>query len=97
MSTFGGDTFSPSLDAARLTKQLARVQALMRDREWRTLAEIGFEVGAVSEAGVSARLRDLRKAKHGGYTVERRRVPGARGLHQYRLLGAGQLRLEEAA
>ena len=96
-SPFSGSTFDPVLDGPRLTKQLERVLRLMRDEQWRTLAEIGFEVGSASEAGVSARLRDLRKAKHGGYTVERRRVPGARGLHQYRLLGAGQLRLEEAA
>jgi len=39
------------------------------------------------EASVSARLRDLRKAKFGGYRVERQRVREGRGLYHYRLTG----------
>jgi hypothetical protein len=72
-------------DAERLSSQLLRVERLMQDGEWRTLASIASAVGG-SEAGVSARLRDLRKPRFGGYQVERRRIVRfSLGLWQYRL------------
>jgi len=37
-----------------------------------------------SEASVSARLRDLRKAKFGAHTIERQRVSA--GLFRYRMV-----------
>lgn len=77
---FDGETFDPDLDGRRLERQLDRVLELMRDGQARTLAEIAGAVGG-SEAGVSARLRDLRKTKFGGYRVRRERV-GA-GLFMY--------------
>jgi hypothetical protein len=80
---FDGETFSETLDGARLSGQLQRVRTLMLDGRWRTLDAIRTAVGG-SEAGISARLRDCRKAKFGRYVVERRRVRG--GLHEYRLL-----------
>lgn len=80
-----GETFSLEHDAERLTNQLARVTAVMSDGRWRTLSEIQALAGG-SEAGVSARLRDMRKSKFGGYAVERRRrgEPKA-GLWEYRV------------
>ncbi len=81
---FDGETYEPLQDRARLRGQLARVLALMTDQQWRTLAQIAAAVGG-SEAAVSARLRDLRKARFGGYEVPRRRVEGASGLWEYRL------------
>jgi hypothetical protein len=68
----------------------------MLDGTWRTLEGIRSTVGG-SEAGISARLRDLRKPRFGGYGVERRRVSG--GLFEYRVLrprvtGQGWLELE---
>lgn len=82
---FDGRTFEPHHDAIRLSGQLARVRDLMSDQRWRTLAEIVDAVGG-SEAGVSARLRDLRKSRFGGFTVDRRRrgAPSA-GLWEYRV------------
>lgn len=93
---FDGDTFEPEKDAARLGKQLRSVFDVMKDGEWRSLGTIAnaiqyatasggsFEKGIrASEASISARLRDFRKAKFGGHTVERRRVNG--GLFEYRL------------
>jgi hypothetical protein len=83
---FDGPALTRS-DEKRLGGHLARVYAVMRDGRWRTLGELAELVGA-SEAGVSARLRDLRNEKfrvvfpNGG--VERRRVVG--GLYEYRLL-----------
>ena len=83
---FDGETYDPPIDSSRLTSQLARVTALMSDGMWRTLHEISVSVFS-SEAGVSARLRDLRKSKFGGHTVDkRRRGLVDRGLFEYRLV-----------
>lgn len=85
-ATFGGVTYDPALDEARLEKQLGRVFELMSDGHWRTLSEIGDRVGG-SESGVSARLRDLRKKSFGAHTVNRRRRgPPYNGLFEYQLL-----------
>ena len=74
-------------DEGRLGKCLAGVLGIMADGQWRTFAEIqsrleGMEILA-SEAGVSARLRDLRKPKFGGFVVEKRRRSA--GVWEYRL------------
>ena len=79
-----GETFDADLDGARLSTQLGKVERLMRDGRWRTLAEIREAVGG-SEAGVSARLRDLRKTRFGAWTVERRRE-SVSGLWAYRMV-----------
>ena len=84
MTTFGGDTFSERLDGDRLRRQLYAVRKVMFDNRWRTLKQLSDEVGA-PEASVSARLRDLRKKKFGGYIVERQRIPNGNGLHIYRV------------
>jgi DNA-binding Lrp family transcriptional regulator len=84
MTTFGGDTFSEKLDGDRLRRQLYAVRKAMFDNRWRTLKQLSDEVGA-PEASVSARLRDLRKKKFGGYIVERQRIPNGNGLHIYRV------------
>lgn len=60
----------------------------MKDGKWRTIDEIVFALRqpkAVSHTGVSARLRDLRKEKFGGYTVEHRRAVEGAGLYEYRI------------
>lgn len=81
--SFDGATFVPERDGARLTKQINKVFDLMKDGQWRTLADIAFLTDA-PESSISARLRDLRKPRFGGYTVERQSVRG--GLFQYRIL-----------
>lgn len=68
----GGQTYQPTKDRARLSKQADAVYGLMQDGRWRTLAAIAYHCAA-SEASVSARLRDLRKPRYGSHTVERRR------------------------
>lgn len=80
---FDGVTLDHELDGPRLAGQLARVYELMKLGAWWTIPALTRLVGA-SQAGVSARIRDLRKPKFGGYTIERRRVD--RGLWQYRLV-----------
>lgn len=87
---FDGDTYEPEReddpgsDRDRLARQMTAVRAVMRDYQWHTLAELCQRIGAASEAGVSARIRDLRKARWGANTVESRYV--ARGLWEYRLM-----------
>lgn len=92
---FDGDTYLPQRDGHRLRGQLHAVKTLMSDGQFRTITEISCSVGG-SEAGVSARLRDLRKAKFGGYVVNREHVSG--GLFRYQLVlpPAGEL-LQEAS
>lgn len=70
---FDGKTFEHEHDIIRLKGQLARVYNCMRDGRWRTLGEIRAHIQSGSEAGISARLRDLRKEKWGQQTVNRRR------------------------
>ena len=80
---FDGETIDHERDSQRLGAQLARVKAVMDDGQWRTLAQICACTGDV-ESGVSARLRDLRKARFGGHTVNRRYI--ARGTFEYQLV-----------
>ena len=85
---FDGETYEPAHDRVRLTGQSLRVWRVMKDGKWRTLSEIaaGTDRGD-SEAAVSARLRDFRKERFGGHTVERRsRGIRDKGLFEYRLL-----------
>lgn len=83
---FDGDTHRRKLDKPRLATLLGAVASLMLDGKWRTLAEIRSTINRGSEASISARLRDLRKPKFGGYAVQRRRRGAAtRGLHEYRV------------
>lgn len=67
---FDGSTYSPEHDEERLSSLLERVKALMSDETARTLAQIVAKTGG-TEASVSARLRDLRKPRFGGFIVEK--------------------------
>lgn len=74
-------TLAPE-DLARLSSQSKKIEAYMLDGQWRKLKDIAARVGA-SETGASARIRELRLPKFGGYTVECRHVKN--GLHEYRI------------
>ena len=78
---FDGETYDPIDDYDRLGKQMQRMIALMMDGDWYTLRMLADLVGG-SEAGVSARIRDLRKRRFGCQTIERKRRAG--GLYVYR-------------
>lgn len=83
---FSGTTYDASQDQERLQTALDRVFHLMSDGRWRTLATIALEAHT-SEAGASARLRDMRKeAFQRVYPVRRvntRRLQG--GLWEYQV------------
>jgi hypothetical protein len=89
---FDGVTYNPQQDGRRLASQFTATRDVMLDYEWRTLAALVLALRKrglhVTEASISARIRDLRKAKFGGYNVERRRLLG--GLWEYRIAPAVQ-------
>ena len=81
---FDGETYDRDQDRVRLESQLVSVRGLMSKTDrWWTLADLERELG-YPQASISARIRDLRKPKFGGWEVQRRRVEG--GLHEYRLV-----------
>ena len=41
----------------------------LKDGRWYTLKELAFVAG-ITEAGASARVRDLRKPQYGGFTID---------------------------
>lgn len=87
---FDGATFVAAQDGPRLNAQLTRVRNCMQDGQWRTLAEIA-EITGDPQASVSARLRDLRKARWGSHQVDRRsRGERKSGLFEYRISSGGQ-------
>ena len=86
--SFGGSTLTKR-DLPRLGKQLRAVYDVMADGQFRTLTAIADAVRAntgivASAPSVSARLRDLRKAKFGGFKVNRRAA--GEGLFDYQVL-----------
>ena len=76
---FGGESFEEEQDGERLRTQLQRVKAYMGDGRWHTIADIQAACGG-TEAAISARLRDLRKAPF-FLLVARERIAG--GLYKY--------------
>ncbi len=70
---FDGSDYEPHLDKLRLTGQIRRVWAAMVDGQWRTLRQIARATGD-PESSISAQLRNLRKEKFGGFTVNKCRA-----------------------
>ncbi len=89
---FDGATYEPEADQNRLATQLVYVRELMLSGGWWTIAQLIDAIwkrgAGATQQGVSARIRDLRKPRFGGYVVERRHAPGgAAGLYEYRIQG----------
>jgi len=70
MSDIDGDTFNEARDGDRLRRQLDIIKAAMQDGNGHTLSELA-NLASCSTASASARVRDLRKLKHGGHTIGR--------------------------
>lgn len=83
MPEFDGQTYESVRDNRRMTAQHERVFKLMTDGLFRTLFEIEDNTGDPC-ASISARLRDFRKDKFGGHTVNRRHL--GTGLWAYQLI-----------
>ena len=85
---FGGKTFDLDLDGDRLSSQLKKVFWALQDGRWKMLSTLAEETSS-PEASVSARLRDMRKPRFGGHTIESRRC-GIGGLWEYRMIIPGK-------
>lgn len=86
---FDGATYDPAQDRDRLQSQLIAVFRLLLDGKPRTPAELAEGTGwrETGASGLTARCRDLRKPKFGGFRVDCRQRPGApRGEWEYRLV-----------
>lgn len=83
---FDGVCYDSENDFIRLCTQHDRVKILMSDAKWRTLGEIE-EITAAPQASISAILRDFRKKRFGGHTVDKR-IKGDKtwGLYEYKLV-----------
>jgi predicted transcriptional regulator len=81
MTVFEGATYDESLDYARLSTQIEDVLNSMLDQKWHMMQDIAASINA-PEPSVSAQIRNLRKEKHGGYVIDRRRVGNT---YEYRL------------
>ena len=97
---FDGKTYDRAADGRRLWTALSAVHNLMSDGRWRTLSSIKADLHSlyakvVSEAGISARLRDLRKEKFGALKMESRRRDG--GVWQYRVILPAQVEFDFVA
>lgn len=89
---FDGETYEREEDQERLTGQLDRVRDALRDGQWRTLQEIvatiAHRTGKIDNvASISARIRDLRKKRFGGFVVHHRRRGGGGGTWEYQIDG----------
>ncbi len=81
---FNGDGYDPKRDDQRLLSQLDNIRNYMLGHgEFRTLQEIADDTG-YPHASVSAQLRHLTTAKHGGYIKNRIYCGG--GLFQYQIV-----------
>ncbi len=76
----------------RLASGVDMVREVMAPGEWLTYFQIQIRVENLptgkhfSEACISARVRDQRKAKHGAHIVNRRIRKGTANLYEYQLI-----------
>jgi hypothetical protein len=82
---FDGDDYQSDRDKPRLTGQIKSVFEVISDQEWWSVRRISKHTGA-PEPSVSAQLRNLRKERFGGHTIERE-YRGS-GLYLFRLADA---------
>ena len=87
MSKMNGDrsgkNFSRARDGERLARQTRAVWNVMRVMGWRTLPELASVLDEPQQS-ISARLRDLRKPRFGGWDVQRQYE--GNGVWAYRVL-----------
>jgi hypothetical protein len=78
---FDGADYDAQRDWTRLTTQLGRVHECMSDGRWRSLDDIARATGD-PQASISAQLRNLRKKRFGGHTVEKKHIKGGHFVYR---------------
>lgn len=79
---FDGVTYDPHRDGYRLRNNTQRVLIYMLDGEWHGKTDLE----PVGGSAYDSRIRDLRKAKFGGFHIEEERDPTTDGtMSRYRL------------
>lgn len=73
----------------RTDRQVDAVRSILCGGLWWTFGDLQKELWHfydihASEAGISARIRDLRKPEFGGHTIDRRKCEGH--LYEYRMV-----------
>jgi hypothetical protein len=86
---FDGDDYQPDRDKPRLTGQIKEVFSFISDQKWHTVHRIAAITGH-PEPSVSAQLRNLRKERFGGHTIDRKYAGD--GLYLFRLANANPQR-----
>jgi len=81
---FDGTDYNKDRDQVRLSSNLDILRDYMEGRGSLTINEIIEGTGLKSHTGVSASIRELRKARHGHRTVERKYI--SNGLYSYQLM-----------
>ena len=98
---FDGGTYEQEVDKKRMTAQLSLVRELMSDGRWWSIAQLADAIWKsgymATPQGISARIRDLRKARYGGREVDRRRKTPASGDYLYRLVSTEEQERRAAA
>ena len=84
LTPFNGSDYDHGRDAPRLTDQMNRVFNVLSDKRWHTLEEIAAITGDPTPS-VSAQIRHLRKARFGGWDIQKIHQHG--GLFSYRFTG----------
>ena len=80
---FDGSDYVHERDSKRLGTQLEQIRDFMEGREYLTLQEISDATGH-PHASVSAQLRNLRKQRFGGRTIDKKHI--SNGLYSYKLM-----------
>lgn len=83
--TFDGDDYDHEKDYIRLKGQMMRIYNFMKDGHWDSLKEIARHTGD-PETSVSAQLRNFRKERFGGHTMNKERAGDpTQGFYLYQL------------
>jgi len=80
---FDGSDYKPSRDNDRLTNQLQKIWAIVKNGKWFTLRDISKATG-YTEASISAQLRHLWKDRLGLHEIEKNHL--GNGLYEYRVI-----------
>jgi len=80
---FHGDDYQKPRDHTRLKNQLETILDLLKKGSWYSLPQLSEMTGYMTSS-ISAQIRNARKERNGGYTIEKKYIEN--GLYLYRLV-----------